>query len=94
MGIAPATTIMGIARGTVTIMGIAPGAVTIAVGSNDELQCITFSEQPYWHVKGRDGMATAAREAMGQIHMESMKQHCLAFSRWPQQTKQANQNHE
>ena len=36
MGIAPATTTMGIARGTVTIMGIAPGAVTIAVGSNDD----------------------------------------------------------
>ena len=52
MGIAPATTIMGIARGTVTIMGIAPGAVTIAVGSNDELQCITFSEQPNWHDEG------------------------------------------
>ena len=37
VGIAAATTIMGIARGTVTIMGIARGAVTIAVGSNDEL---------------------------------------------------------
>ena len=51
-GIAPATTIMGIARGTVTIMDIARGAVTIAVGSNDELQCITFSEQPNWHDEG------------------------------------------
>jgi hypothetical protein len=36
MGIAPATTIMGTAPGTVTIMGIALGTVTIAVGSNDD----------------------------------------------------------
>jgi hypothetical protein len=36
MGIAPATTTMGIAPGTVTIMGIALGTVTIAVGSNDD----------------------------------------------------------
>jgi hypothetical protein len=82
---------MGIVRGTVTIMGIAPGAVTIAVGSNDELQCITFSEQPYRHLR-----AVAGRQLLrvGQIRMESMKQHWLALSRWPQQTKQTNQNHE
>ena len=36
MGIAPATTIMGIARGTVTIKAIGGGTVTIAVGSNDD----------------------------------------------------------
>jgi hypothetical protein len=85
---------MGIARGTVTIMGIAPGAVTIAVGSNGELQCIAFSEQPYRHLRSVAGRQLLHVIAMGQIRMESMKQHCLAFSRWPQQTKQANQNHE
>jgi hypothetical protein len=57
---------MDIARGTVTIMGIAPGAVTITVGSNDGLQCITFSEQPYRPLKGRGGTATAARDSYGE----------------------------
>jgi hypothetical protein len=72
MGIAPATTIMGIARGTVTIMGIVPGAVTIAVGSNDELQCqcMTFLEQPYRHLRAVAGRQLLHVKAMGQIHME------------------------
>jgi len=48
MGTAPATTTMGIARGTVTIMGIAPGAVTIAVGSNDDLQCVALFRDRFW----------------------------------------------
>ena len=48
MGTAPAITTMGIARGTVTIMGIAPGAVTIAVGSNDDLQCIALFGRRFW----------------------------------------------
>jgi hypothetical protein len=48
MGIAPATTTMGIARGTVTIMGIAPGTVTIAVGSNDDLQYVALVGYRFW----------------------------------------------
>jgi len=54
-------------------MGIASRAVTIAVGSNDELQCITFSEQPYRHLRAVAGRQLLHVIAMGQIHMESMK---------------------
>jgi hypothetical protein len=70
MGIAPATTIMGTAPGTVTIMGIAPGTVTIAVGSNDDCNSsrivrtpiLAGSEQMCGMPRWPSGVAIEAKE--------------------------------
>ena len=47
MGIAPATTIMGMARGTVTIKAIGWGTVTIVVGSNDDCSASHCSDTDF-----------------------------------------------